>query len=143
MSRPVVVTQRIEAPPDVVYTYLTESAKWATWQGRDATVDANPGGIFALKMPNGATARGQFVELVPNKRVVFTWGWVDRPGLPPGSSTVEIEITAEGGGSIVTLTHRDLPDEETELHEIGWNHYLPRLASVATGEEVVPDRGPS
>lgn len=143
MSRPVVVTQRINAPPDVVYSYLTESAKWARWQGKDATVDANPGGIFVLKMPNGATARGQFVELVPDERVVFTWGWVDQPGLPPGSSTVEIEISAEGSGSLVTLTHRDLPDEETELHEIGWKHYLPRLARVATGEEVEQDKGPS
>ncbi len=95
-----------------------------------------------MKMPNGATARGQFVELVPDRRVVFTWGWVDQPDLPPGSSTVEIEITADGSGTLVTLTHRDLPDEETDLHEIGWKHYLPRLASVATGEEVDPDKGP-
>ncbi len=143
MNRPVVVTQRIEAPPDVVYSYLTESTKWARWQGEEATVDPNPGGVFVLKMPNGATARGQFVELVPDERVVFTWGWVDQPGLPPGSSTVEIEITAEDGGSLVTLTHRDLPDDERELHEIGWKHYLPRLAGVATGEEVDPDTGPS
>ncbi len=143
MSRPVVVTQRIEAPPEVVYSYLTESAKWARWQGKEATVDASPGGVFVLKMPNGTTARGQFVELVLDERVVFTWGWVDHPGVPPGSSTVEIEITAEDGGSLVTLTHRDLPDDERELHEIGWKHYLPRLAGVATGEEVDPDTGPS
>lgn len=142
MSRPVVVTQRIDAPPDVVYSYLTESSRWARWQGKDATIDANPGGIFVLKMPNGATARGQFVELVPDERVVFTWGWVDHPGLPPGSSTVEIEITAEGSGSFVTLTHRDLPDEETELQEIGWKHYLPRLAAVTGGREPGPDPGP-
>ena len=142
MSRPVVVTQRIDAPPNVVYSYLTESAKWARWQGKDATVDATPGGIFVLKMPNGATARGQFVDLVPNERVVFTWGWVDQPGLPPGSSTVEIEISAEGSGALVTLTHRDLPDDETELHEIGWKHYLPRLTAIAEGSEPGPDPGP-
>lgn len=142
MSRPVVVTQRIDAPPDVVYSYLTDSVKWARWQGKEATVDAIPGGLFVLKMPNGATARGQFVELVPDERVVFTWGWVDQPGLPPGSSTVEIEITAEDGGSLVTLTHRDLPDEETGLHEIGWKHYLPRLTATAEGREPGPDPGP-
>lgn len=142
MSQPIVVTQRIAAPPDVVYSYLTESAKWAKWQGQGATVDASPGGLFVLTMPNGATARGQFVELVPHRRVVFTWGWVDHPGVPPGSSTVEIEISAEDGGSLVTLTHRGLPDEERDLHTQGWEHYLPRLASVAMGEEVDPDSGP-
>lgn len=142
MSQPIVVTQQIDAPPDVVYAYLTESAKWAKWQGEDATVDARPGGIFVLTMPNGTTARGQFIELVPDQKVVLTWGWVDHPGVPPGSSTVEIEITSENGGSLVTLTHRGVPDEERELHTQGWEHYLPRLASVAQGGEVDRDRGP-
>lgn len=142
MSQPIVVTQQIDAPPDVVYAYLTESAKWAKWQGEDATVDARPGGIFVLTMPNGTTARGQFIELVPDQKVVLTWGWVDHPGVPPGSSTVEIEITSENGGSLVTLTHRGVPDEERELHTQGWEHYLPRLAKVAQGGEVDRDRGP-
>ncbi|MDX1748451.1 MAG: SRPBCC domain-containing protein, partial [Halobacteriales archaeon] len=97
MTEPIVVTQHIAAPPEVVYSYLTESAKWARWQGRDAEIEAHPGGIFVLTMPNGAISRGQFVELEPDRRVVFTWGWVDHPGVPPGSSTVEIEITAEDG----------------------------------------------
>jgi uncharacterized protein YndB with AHSA1/START domain len=93
-------------------------------------------------MPDGAIARGQFVELVPDERVVFTWGWVDHPAVPPGSSTVEIEIEAEGGGTRVTLTHRDLPHDEIETHSAGWNHYLARLAAVAAGLEIEPDRGP-
>lgn len=142
MSQPIVVTQHIDAPPNVVYSYLTQSAKWARWQGSDATIEAHPGGIFVLTMPNGAISRGQFVELVPERRVVFTWGWVDHPGVPPGSSTVEIEITAEDGGSLVTLTHRELPDEERETHTAGWEHYLPRLAGVAADKAIEPDSGP-
>jgi uncharacterized protein YndB with AHSA1/START domain len=80
--------------------------------------------------------------LVPDEKVVFTWGWVDHPGVPPGSSTVEIEITVTENGSLVTLTHRDLPPDETAIHTVGWNHYLPRLATVAEGGEVEPDPGP-
>lgn len=143
MSRPIVVTQHIDAPPDVVYSYLTESDKWARWQGSDATIEARTGGIFVLTMPDGAISRGQFVELVPERRVVFTWGWVDHPGVPPGSSTVEIDITAEDGGSLVTLTHRGLPEEERETHTAGWEHYLPRLAGAAAGKEIDPDSGPA
>lgn len=93
-------------------------------------------------MPNGTTARGEFVELVPNRRVVFTWGWIDHPGIPPGSTTVEIEIADSDSGSLVTLTHRGLPPDETEPHAIGWRHYLPRLARVAEGRDVEPDTGP-
>lgn len=143
MTQPIVVKRRIRASPEVIYSYLTESAKWSRWQGEKATIEAHPGGIFLMKMPNGATARGQFVELVPAQKVVFTWGWVDHPGVPPGSSTVEIEIIGQGGGSLVTLTHRDLPADEVDTHTLGWDHYLPRLATVAEGGAVAPDPGPS
>lgn len=142
MTGSIVVTRHVEAPPQTVYSYLTESAKWSLWQGEEATVEARPGGIFVMKTPNGAIARGQFLELVPDEKVVFTWGWVDHPGVPPGSSTVEIEITVTENGSLVTLTHRDLPPDETAIHTVGWNHYLPRLATIAEGGEVEPDPGP-
>ena len=95
-----------------------------------------------MTMPNGAMAKGRFLELVPGEKVVFTWGWVDHPTLPPGSSTVEITIVEEEGGSLITLTHRDLPEEEREIHTQGWSHYLPRLATVAEGGEPGPDPGP-
>lgn len=143
MTEPLVVTRHIAASPEVVYSYLTESTRWSLWQGEEATVEAHPGGIFVMKMPNGAIARGQFVELIPDQKVVFTWGWVDQPGVPPGSSTVQIEISEVGDGSVVTLTHRGLPPDELDIHAVGWNHYLPRLASVAEGSPVEPDRGPS
>jgi hypothetical protein len=45
-------------------------------------------------------------------------------------------------GSLVTLTHRDLPPDEAAIHTVGWNHYLPRLARVAEGAAVDPDPGP-
>lgn len=142
MTPPLTVTRRIAAPPGVVYSYLTESARWSRWQGSSADLDARPGGMFVMNMPNGTTARGEFVELIPDEKVVFTWGWVDHPGVPPGSSTVEISIAADGGGSVVTLVHRQLPADEIELHRTGWDHYLPRLAAVAEGRDIQPDPGP-
>ena len=93
-------------------------------------------------MGNGMTARGQFVELVPDRRVVFTWGWVDRPGIPPGSTTVEIELTDNGGETLLVLTHRAVPEDEATLQRMGWTHYLPRLASVSEGTDPGPDPGP-
>lgn len=139
---PIVVTREVAAPPGVVYSYLTESTKWSRWQGVDATIEAAPGGMFTMTMPNGTTARGRFVELVPHQKVVFTWGWVDHPGLPPGTSTVEIEIEEKGNGSLITLTHHGLPAEEVEIHTVGWDHYLPRLATATEGRDPGPDRGP-
>jgi uncharacterized protein YndB with AHSA1/START domain len=135
--------QRIGAPPATVYRYLTESGKWKLWQGTDAELDPVPGGVFSMVMGNGMNARGRFVELDPNRRVVFTWGWVDHPGIPPGSTTVEITLAAEGDGTLLTLTHISIPDDEAPIQEMGWNHYLPRLARAASGRDPEEDPGPS
>lgn len=139
MPEPIVVRRRIAAPPSIVYGYLTDSELWARWQGVGAMIEATPGGIFGISMPNGQRARGQFVELEPHRKVVFSWGWVDHPGVPPGSSTVEIELVADEGGTMVTLTHTGLPPEEIDAHRLGWDHYIPRLASVAEGGDPGPD----
>ena len=141
MTAPIVVERRIAAPPSVVYRYFTESDLWARWQGIGADVDGDVGGIFRLSMANGMTARGQFVELVPHSRIVFTWGWVDHPGLPPGSSTVEVDLAGDDDGTVLTLTHRDLPADEIELHTAGWNHYIPRLDKAASGGDPGTDAG--
>ena len=142
MTPPLVVERHIDAPPSEVYRYLTESERWARWQGVDASIDARPSGTFAMTMGNGMRARGQFVELVPDRRVVFTWGWIDHPGVPPGSTTVEIDLTPRGGGTLVVLTHRDLPEDEIQVHTIGWEHHVSRLATASVGEDPGPDPGP-
>jgi uncharacterized protein YndB with AHSA1/START domain len=139
MSAPIVVEREVAAAPSVVYSYLTESSKWARWQGVDATIQARAGGLFAVTMPNGTRARGQFIELELNRRIVFSWGWIDHEGLPPGSSTVEIELTPLEGGTLVRLTHSGLPPEEVELHTAGWDRYLPRLGLAAEGGQPEPD----
>jgi uncharacterized protein YndB with AHSA1/START domain len=143
MTEPIIVQRRIAAPPSIVYGYLTESSKWTRWQGIGATIAAEPGGIFALSMANGTRARGEFVELIPDRRVVFTWGWIDYPGLPPGSTIVEIDLVSDGAGTLLRLTHRGLPSDEVELHTAGWHHYLSRLLLVAEGRDPGPDIGPS
>src|SRR5437868_11982774 len=109
MSEPagaeITVERRIAVPPSVVYGYLTESAKWARWQGESAEIEPVQGGRFRMRVPNGAVAEGRFVELIPNRRVVFTWGWDGHPTVPPGSTTVTIELLADGEGTVVRLVH--------------------------------------
>ena len=129
----IVIHQRIRAPRATVYRYLTESREWARWQGESAELNPTPGGIFSLVMQDGMNARGQFTDLVPDERVVFTWGWIDRPGIPPGSTIVSIELTEEPDGTLLTLTHRNLPDDEAGEHRSGWEAFLPELARIAEG----------
>jgi uncharacterized protein YndB with AHSA1/START domain len=137
------VERRIAAPPSAVYSYLTDSVQWARWQGDSAQIDAIPGGIFRVVMVNGAKAEGRFVQLVRDARVVFTWGWDGSPTVPPGSSTVEIELTPDGDGTLVRLSHRGLPPSDRPPHAVGWDHYLSRLAISATGGDPGRDESPS
>jgi uncharacterized protein YndB with AHSA1/START domain len=137
------VDRRIAAPPSVVYTYFTDSVRWVRWQGVEATVEPVPGGAVRMTMANGMRAEGRFVELDPNRRVVFTWGWLGSVTLPPGSSVVEIDLVADGDGTLVQLTHRGLPPEDRPPHQAGWNHYLRRLATAARGGDPGSDPGPA
>jgi uncharacterized protein YndB with AHSA1/START domain len=137
------VERFVTARPSVVYAYLTDSAKWARWQGAEAEIDPVPGGTFRMTMSTGMCVEGQFVELVPDRRVVFTWGWQGSPTLPPGSSTVSIDLIEEAGGTLIRLIHDGLPLEDRPAHSLGWEHYLPRLATAAAGGDPGPDAGPT
>ena len=127
------VERRVDAPPADVYRYLTDSVLWARWQGASAEIEAVAGGRFRMVMANGASAEGRIVRLEPDARVIFTWGWTGSPTVPPGSSTVEIELTPDGDGTMIRLTHRGLPTDDQASHLVGWQHYLPRLGIAAGG----------
>lgn len=141
MSEPFTLERRIDAPPARVFAYLTDSERWASWQGVAAAIDATAGGAFAMTSPNGMTARGAFLEVVPDRLVRFSWGWEGHPEVPPGSTVVEIELLPDGDATLVRLTHRALPRPEVPIHVAGWEHYLERLAVRVGGGDPGPDRG--
>ena len=78
--------------------------------------------------PNGATVVGRFVEVVPYRRLVFTYGWEDgRMGVAPGSTTVEVDLAERDGVTTVRLVHRGLPPETVRDHQRGWAYFLGEL----------------
>ena len=85
-------------------------------------------------------ARGEFVEIDPPRRVVFTWGWEGMDAVPPGSSTVEVTFEPDGDATILRLVHRGLPSaEEVQQHSHGWDMYLGRLVVAGAGGDPGPD----
>lgn len=84
-------------------------------------------------MDEATVARGEYLEVLPPSKVVFTWGWENNPAIPPGSTTVELTIAADGDGSILTLRHFGLPDDAAAaMHREGWTHFTERLVSAVT-----------
>ena len=132
----------IEAPPELVFEYFTQSDALVRWMGDRATLDPRPGGRFALTI-GPRSVEGKYVELDPPHRLVISWGRVGSATFPPASSTLEVTLTPEAGGTRVQVVHTGLPASETERHTLGWQHYLPRLAATAAGSKLAPHRVPA
>jgi uncharacterized protein YndB with AHSA1/START domain len=129
---------RIAARPETVFAFFTDPAKMIRWMGEQATLDPRPGGICRIDI-NGYVTRGEYVELVPHSRVVFTWGWEQAGSTPqPGESTVEISLIPDGEGTILRLRHLGLNAGERASHGQGWDLFLPRLAAAAEGRALEP-----
>jgi uncharacterized protein YndB with AHSA1/START domain len=135
------VTRLIAASPATVFSFFTDVERWTSWQGVDGELDARPGGVLRIRMPGAQVASGRFVEVVPEQRLVFTWGWEgEAPPVPPGSSTVTIELEPNGTGTLLRLTHSPLfPPPVAEHHRQGWERYLERLRVRAEGGDPGPD----
>ena len=134
------VSVHIAAPPETVFPYFTDPARYVQWMGGNATLDPTPGGEYRVGMRGGVQAAGVFLEIDPPRRVVFTWGWTGVHPVPPGTTRVEITLQEQDGGTLVLLRHHGLPgDEQRNQHRTGWELYLGRLRIRAEGGDPGPD----
>ena len=123
----------IDAPPEKVFPFIVEPQLLTRWIGDESWNDPQPGGLFRLRFGE-SIVRGEFIEVDPPRRAVFTWGHEEAGrGLAPGSTTVEFDLDPDDGGTRVHLRHSGLPNEhERRRHTEGWDHYLPLLAREAS-----------
>ena len=135
MSRKGGVIERevfIAAPPETVFKFLTDAQLMAHWLGSFQQLDPRPGGVFQVEVSPGNVARGEYTEIVPFRRVAFTWGWSsprpDLAALRPGTSLVEIELEPHDHGTRLRLRHSGLPNALQPIHAERWFVYLSRLA---------------
>ena len=142
----VTMVRRIKAPPAKVWAAITQPKLMMQWWGPDAgptlsaEADVRPGGRFSVvfRLLNGDeyNPTGVYQVVVPEKKLVFTWEW---PGMPERESLVTFLLepfdgVIEGGGTILTLIHEQLPDEAArKSHEQGWSGFLDKL-SVFLGD---------
>ncbi len=130
----------VDAAPSTIFPFLVDPELHVKWMGTEAVMDAHPGGAYRVLVGGEHPSVGEFVEVVPDEKVVFTFGW-DEPDhpIPSGSTRVEITLIPEGGKTRVRLVHRGLPADAVAQHTGGWDHYLGRLAVVGTGGDPGPD----
>src|ERR1041385_1113542 len=84
---------KIAASPETVWEFLVDEEKVARWMGQPISFDARPGGAYRNLVVPGHVAAGEFVELEPPHRLVYTFGWGpgdDGPNpVPPGPAPAE------------------------------------------------------
>lgn len=113
----------IDAAPDTVYRMWTTADGLCAWWGNEADADPRPGGVIRVDIDGENVMVGEYVELEPPHRLVFTFGWQNGE-LGPGSTKVGVLIEARGTGSRLTLRHDGLPVRFVASHVEGWTHFL-------------------
>jgi uncharacterized protein YndB with AHSA1/START domain len=116
-----------------VWSYWTDPDLLREWWGAVLALDTQPGGDYLIEMPHGYTMGGEFLELVPHERIVFTFGWVPGAGLPEiavGSTRVEVTLVEDAGDTVLTLRHLGIPAAYASNHGEGWSQHLVALAGL-------------
>jgi uncharacterized protein YndB with AHSA1/START domain len=140
------LTLRLErtfnAPAGAVFDAWTSAEvlrRWwpagSDWETPVAEMDPRIGGSLRLVMrsPEGEEfgGRGEYVEISPPARLVFTWTW-DGHEQHEGTQLVEVEFEEHHDGTTtVVLTNRGLSDEESSRsHREGWEASFDNLDRV-------------
>ena len=93
LTREVVIAAR----PETIFPFLVDPQQHLRWMGTEVEIDAQVGGNYRVLVGGRHPSAGEFVEVVANERVVFTFGW-EQPGhpIPAGSTQIEITLIPEG-----------------------------------------------
>jgi uncharacterized protein YndB with AHSA1/START domain len=132
------LTRRFSAAPEKVYAAWADPQKLVQWFGPasveegsvTADIDLRVGGRYRISFrANGSynEVGGVYREVVPNRRLVFSWAW---HSTPERESLVTISIKPEGSGSLLVFNHAQFVDEKArDNHQRGWTEFFSKLES--------------
>ncbi|MDZ4677114.1 MAG: SRPBCC family protein [Oligoflexia bacterium] len=91
-------------------------------------IDFKVGGKYSIEFLNyNMKNHGEFLEIIPNQKIVFTW-CQDYDSNPIPDTKVVIILKDVGGKTALTLTHTGFTDlENKDAHQGGWNGGLDDL----------------
>jgi uncharacterized protein YndB with AHSA1/START domain len=129
-----VLRRTFEASRERVFrAWITPGAleHWLRPRGMSMTVrslDARVGGSFCFDLENGNAIVGTYLQMVPPKKLVFTWSG---GAAQNWETVVTLDFLDRGAVTEVVLTHEGLSTPERRaLAEGGWPSLLDALASA-------------
>jgi len=134
----------LRAPPERVYRAFLDPEALVKWlpphgfTGRVHHLDALVGGSYRMSFTNLSTGNahafgGEYLELVPNERIVHTDKF-DDPGLP-GTMRVTVTFAAVIVGTELDVLQQGIPAVIPEAAcYLGWQESLDLLAKLVEPE---------
>jgi uncharacterized protein YndB with AHSA1/START domain len=134
----------LRAPPERVYRAFLDPDALAKWlpphgfTGRVLHMDARKGGSYRMQFTNLNTGQthafgGEYLELVPNERIVNTDRF-DDPTLP-GEMITTVTLKSVSVGTELTAVQQGIPAViPTEGCYLGWQESLQLLAQLVEPE---------
>jgi uncharacterized protein YndB with AHSA1/START domain len=137
-DRTLIITRIFDAPRPRVFQAFSDKRQYAQWMGPknvrviECEQDFRKGGKYrtVLRSEEGNThiLVGEFREVVPNERLVFSWAW-ESGGSSGPETTVTIEFRDHEDGTEISLTQSVFEALETRDHHArGWEGSFDCLA---------------
>ncbi len=137
----VLIRRTVKAPAARAFRAWTEVDQMKKWFGCndinsiEVTQDFVVGGQYKIVAAScsGAgtnTVHGTFKEIIPNKKVVYTWN-NESPNAPAQDTVVSVEFIDHGDTTEIVLEHtRFAVDKSAEGHSFGWNQSLDKFETL-------------
>lgn len=113
------LSEVVPAKPSEVYEAWLSSEGHAAMTGSPAKVDGNVGGSFSAW---DGYIFGTTLHLTPNQRIIQARRTSEFPEDAPDSQ-LEIVLEEIAGGTKITLTHSNMPEDQVSSYRQGWDDF--------------------
>jgi uncharacterized protein YndB with AHSA1/START domain len=115
----------IEAEPETVFRFFSDSDRWASWWGAGSTIEPHIGGRVFIRHPGGVEVSGEVTEVQPPRRIAFTYGYASGTASPAETSLVTIRLERESRGATrLHLSHAFAEGAMRDEHVQGWRYQM-------------------
>ena len=115
------VTTELPASPQVVFNAWLDSDRHSAMTQSPATASTESAGIFTA---HDGYINGINLEIDDGQRILQTWRTSEFDDTDPDSS-IEIVLKEIPTGTLLTLTHWNIPKDQAESYQSGWqDHYF-------------------